>query len=60
MRYEVVEEQGEWIVRSEGCEVARFHGQDAALSDVAQRLRAADQATPASVSVSYERRTGSR
>lgn len=60
MRYEVVEERGEWIVRSEGCELARFRDQDTALGDVAQRLRAADTATSASFSVHYEHRGGSR
>lgn len=54
MRYEVVEETGEWIVRSEGSELARFPDQDAALQDVAARLRGADGSTPASLSVRYQ------
>jgi hypothetical protein len=54
MRYEVVEETGEWIVRSEGFELARFTDQDAALQDVATRLRGADGSTPASLSVRYQ------
>ena len=53
MRYEVVEETGEWIVRSEGSELARYADQDSALHDVAGRLRDADATTPASLSVRY-------
>lgn len=54
MRYEVVEDEGEWIVRSEGSELARFTDQDAALHDVASRMRDADHSTPASLSVRYQ------
>ena len=54
MRYEVVEDTGEWIVRSDGCELARYPDQDAALHDVADRLRNADSSTPASLSVRYQ------
>ena len=54
MRYEVVEDAGEWIVRSEGCELGRFANQDAALHDVAGRMRNADASTPASLSVRYQ------
>ena len=54
MRYEVVEDRGEWIVRSEGCELGRFANQDAALHDVAGRMRNADASTPASLSVRYQ------
>jgi hypothetical protein len=39
MKYEVLEESGEWIVRRDGVEVARFAEQDSALADVAARLR---------------------
>lgn len=58
MRYEVVEERDEWVVRSEGCELARFRDQDSALGDVAQRLRSADPDAPSRLSVRYERRRG--
>jgi len=54
MRYEVVEDTGEWIVSSDGCELARFSDQDSALHDVADRLRDADSSTPASLSVRYQ------
>jgi len=63
MRYEVVEERDEWIVRREGCELARFRDQEKALNDVAKRLRAAADASsdePARLSVRYERRNASR
>ena len=39
MKFEVVENSGEWIVRREGEEVGRFPEQDLALSHVADRLR---------------------
>ena len=58
MRYEVIEETGEWIVRSEGAELARYGDQDSALHDVADRLREADGSAPASISVRYENRNG--
>ena len=54
MRFEVVEEADEWIVRSEGCELARFGDQEAALHDVAERLRHADSTTPAALSVRFQ------
>ena len=57
MRFEVVEEEGAWIVRSEGRELARFDTQDTALSDVADRLRQADGASPVSLAVRYQARS---
>jgi hypothetical protein len=60
MRYEVVEEEDEWIVRSDGCELARFGDQNTALGDVAQRLRGADADAPVRLSVRYERRSASK
>jgi hypothetical protein len=39
MKYEVLEESGEWIVQCEGAEVARFAKQDDALAHVAEQLR---------------------
>ncbi|MBU1375604.1 MAG: hypothetical protein KKE02_22930 [Alphaproteobacteria bacterium] len=58
MRFEVVEEADEWIVRSEGCELGRYADQDAALHDVAERLREADASAPAALSMRYQSRTG--
>ncbi len=58
MRYEVVEEAGEWIVRREGRELGRFADQDEALHDVASRMRDADASTPASLSVRYQSKAG--
>jgi hypothetical protein len=46
MKYEVVEHLGEWIVRRDGVELARFDEQLAALADVPERLggsKAADE-----------------
>lgn len=56
MRFEVVESAGEWIVRGEDRELGRFADQDAALRDVADRLRAADSSEPASLAMRYENR----
>jgi hypothetical protein len=56
MRYEVVEDRGEWSVRSGGHELARFAEQDHALQDVAERLRDADHDQPSSLSVRYSPR----
>ena len=43
MKFEVIEHLGEWIVRRDGVELARFGEQLAALADVAERLRDADE-----------------
>ena len=56
MRFEVVESGGEWIVRRNGSEVARFPAQDEALSHVAGLFRAVDAEGPASLAVRYEPR----
>lgn len=56
MRFEVVEDGDEWIVRDENSELARFGDQDSALNDVALRLRDADASVPASLRVSYKGR----
>jgi hypothetical protein len=53
MRFEVVEDADEWIVRSEGCELGRFADQETALHDVADRLRDADASAPAALSMRY-------
>lgn len=43
MKFEVVEDMGQWIVRRDGAELARYAEQFEALADVAERLRAADR-----------------
>lgn len=58
MKFEVVENGGEWIVRRDGEEVARFAAQDLALSHVADRLREGDATAGASLSVRYQARRG--
>ncbi len=50
MRFEVVEMSGEWIVRCDGVELARYGEQPEALADVAERLRD-DRADDASYSL---------
>jgi len=50
MKFEVVENGGEWIVRRDGVELARFGEQLEALADVTERLRE-DQADDASYSL---------
>lgn len=57
MKYEVVESLGEWIVRRNGAEVARFGEQVEALAHVAERLSEASEADASySLSVRYEAR----
>jgi hypothetical protein len=57
MKFEVIESLGEWIVRRDGVELARFGDQLEALADIAERLRDRDDA-PASYSLAmrYEAR----
>jgi hypothetical protein len=43
MKFEVIETGGEWIVRCNGAEVARFNDQLAALAEVTGRLRDAEE-----------------
>ena len=56
MRFEVVEDAGEWIVRSEGCELGRFADQEQALHDGAERLREADASAPAALAMRFQSR----
>lgn len=56
MKYEIVESAGQWIVRREGGEVARFCEQGLALAHVASRLKVEAGDGPASLSMRYERR----
>lgn len=57
MKFEVVETGGEWIVRSNGVEQARFSEQLDALADVAERLRDSSVGdTSYSLAMRYEAR----
>lgn len=57
MKYEVVEQLGEWIVRRNGQELARFSEQLTALADVADRLQQRPQAEASySLAVRYQPR----
>jgi hypothetical protein len=57
MKYEVIENGGEWIVCSDGVELARFDAQQAALDHVARRLREAEPGEDAvSLRVRYQAR----
>jgi len=57
MKYEVIETGGEWIVRSDGVELARFGAQAEALDHVALRLRDAEPGVDAvSLRVRYQAR----
>ena len=38
MKFEVIESRGEWIVRRDGVELARYGEQLEALADIAERL----------------------
>lgn len=50
MKFEVIESLGEWIVRRNGVEIARFCEQFEALGDVAERLRESHE-TPGAYSL---------
>ncbi|HZZ68401.1 MAG TPA: hypothetical protein VFE18_09525 [Phenylobacterium sp.] len=39
MKFEVVESDGDWIVRRDGVELARLGDQEEALNAIAERLR---------------------
>ena len=57
MKFEVVEQNGAWIVRRDGVELARFSEQHGALTDVSERLRSLEAADSAvSLAVRYEQR----
>jgi hypothetical protein len=57
MKYEVIQAAEDWIVQSEGVELARFAEQDLALEHVAARLREAEPGADAvSLSVRYRAR----
>ena len=56
MRFEIIEQAGAWIVRSEEIELSRHEAQAKALEDVAVRMREADRSKPAYLVVRYEQR----
>jgi hypothetical protein len=58
MKYEVIETGGEWVVESDGVELARFADQGAALDHVAAQLRDATPGDdPVSLRMRYQART---
>jgi len=57
MKFEVIEGAGEWIVRHDGMELARFDEQPDALADIAERLRRAEEGQLSySLAMRYRRR----
>jgi len=56
LQFEVVEDGVEWVVCSDGVELARFRDQGMALNDVAIRLKTANPEAPARLSVRYSAR----
>ena len=56
MKYEVIQTGGEWVVQTEGQEVARFAEQSDALEHVASRLREGDPGAQASLRMRYQAR----
>ena len=57
MKYEVIENAGDWIVQHDGVEVARYPEQDLALGEVSRRLSEAKVGEAgASLAVRYEAR----
>ena len=53
MHREIVETQDGWLVFCENHEVARFHSQGAALTDVARRLSVAEASVSCSLTIQY-------
>ena len=51
MKFEVIEHLGEWIVRRDGVELARFGEQLEALADIAERLRDSEEERASSYSL---------
>jgi hypothetical protein len=57
MKFEVIETSGEWIVRRDGVELARYGDQLEALADIGERLREAGEANASySLAMRYEHR----
>jgi hypothetical protein len=57
MKFEVIETSGEWIVRRDGVELARYGDQLEALADIGERLREAGEADASySLAMRYEHR----
>ncbi len=57
MKFEVIESNGEWIVRRDGVEIARFDEQLDALADIAERLNDAHKADASySLAMRYQAR----
>ena len=57
MKFEIIQEPGEWVVRRDGVEVARHADQLEALADIAERLRGADEEPGAySLAMRYQAR----
>jgi hypothetical protein len=59
MKFEVIESLGEWIVRQDGVELARFGEQLEALNDIAERLSDTEESPACSYSLAmrYQART---
>ena len=57
MKFEVIEMGGEWIVRRDGADLARYGDQLDALADIGERLREAGEAEASySLAMRYEHR----
>jgi hypothetical protein len=56
MKFEVIEDAGEWVVRRDEVEVARYREQIDALADVAERLRESETTGPYSLAMRYQAR----
>ena len=57
MKFEVIESLGEWIVRRDGVELARFSEQLDALADITERLRDAEELDASySLAMRYQQR----
>jgi len=56
--FEIGETAGEWVVRQEGREVARFHAEEHAMLAVSERMRDHAGDEPVAFSIRFNGRSG--
>lgn len=56
MKFEVAEQDGAWVVRRNGAELARFADQQSAMNDVSERLGGLSAENSVSLTMRYQAR----
>lgn len=56
MKFEVAEQDGAWVVRRNGAELARFADQQSAMNDVSERLGGLSAENSVSLKMRYQAR----